>query len=80
MFLISFVVEMEPLLRVNAFSRGSNSWRIFTYKELHAATNGFNEENKLGERGFGSVYWGKTYDDLQVIILIFWYAYVIIKI
>ena len=49
MFLISFVVEMEPLLRVNAFSRGSNSWRIFTYKELHAATNGFNEENKLGE-------------------------------
>ncbi|KAK4604981.1 hypothetical protein RGQ29_013162 [Quercus rubra] len=59
---------MEPFLRVNAFSRGSNSWRIFTYKELHAATNGFNEENKLGERGFGSVYWGKTYDDLQIAV------------
>ncbi|KAK7847151.1 pti1-like tyrosine-protein kinase [Quercus suber] len=35
--------------RVNAFSGGSNSWRIFTYKELHTATNGFSEENKLGE-------------------------------
>ncbi|KAF7806609.1 PTI1-like tyrosine-protein kinase [Senna tora] len=32
-----------------------NSWRIFTYKELHTATNGFSEENKLGEGGFGSI-------------------------
>lgn len=46
---------------------GGNSWRIFTYKELYAATNGFSENNKLGEGGFGSVYWGKTSDGLQVI-------------
>ena len=36
----------------------SSTWRIFSYKELHAATNGFSEENKLGEGGFGSVYKG----------------------
>ncbi|KAM4133574.1 hypothetical protein ACJW30_01G340200 [Castanea mollissima] len=57
---------MEPLIRVNAFFGGSNSRRIFTYKELHAATNGSNEENKLGEGGFGSVYWKKTSDGLQL--------------
>ncbi|MQM07885.1 hypothetical protein Taro_040738 [Colocasia esculenta] len=43
-------------------------WRVFTYKELHAATNGFHEDNKLGEGGFGSVYWGKTADGLQIAV------------
>ncbi|PUZ59692.1 hypothetical protein GQ55_4G062700 [Panicum hallii var. hallii] len=46
----------------------SSTWRIFSYKELHAATNGFSEENKLGEGGFGSVYWGKTADGLQIAV------------
>ncbi|KAK4415255.1 PTI1-like tyrosine-protein kinase [Sesamum alatum] len=46
----------------------STSWRIFTYKELHAATNGFSEDYKLGEGGFGSVYWGKTSDGLQIAV------------
>ncbi|KAL0904678.1 hypothetical protein M5K25_026809 [Dendrobium thyrsiflorum] len=46
----------------------SSSWRLFTYKELHAATNGFNEDYKLGEGGFGSVYWGKTTDGLQIAV------------
>ncbi|KAL5183009.1 PTI1-like tyrosine-protein kinase [Glycine soja] len=45
-----------------------NSWRIFTYKELHAATNGFSDDNKLGEGGFGSVYWGRTSDGLQIAV------------
>nr|GMC96704.1 PTI1-like tyrosine-protein kinase At3g15890 [Ipomoea batatas] len=47
---------------------GNTSWRIFTYKELHSATNGFSEDNKLGEGGFGSVYWGKTSDGLQIAV------------
>ncbi|XAR51204.1 Non-specific protein-tyrosine kinase [Bertholletia excelsa] len=47
---------------------GSSSWRIFSYKELHAATHGFSEDNKLGEGGFGSVYWGKTADGLQIAV------------
>ncbi|KAF8658600.1 hypothetical protein HU200_059061 [Digitaria exilis] len=46
----------------------SSTWRIFTYKELYAATNGFSEENKLGEGGFGSVYWGKTSDGHQIAV------------
>ncbi|KAI4335456.1 hypothetical protein L6164_014100 [Bauhinia variegata] len=46
----------------------NNSWRIFTYKELHTATNGFNEDNKLGEGGFGSVYWGRTSDGLEIAV------------
>ncbi|KAL8040982.1 hypothetical protein ABFX02_10G135600 [Erythranthe guttata] len=49
-------------------SSSSKSWRIFTYKELHAATNGFCDDYKLGEGGFGSVYWGKTSDGLQIAV------------
>uniref|UniRef100_J3MGF4 Protein kinase domain-containing protein n=1 Tax=Oryza brachyantha TaxID=4533 RepID=J3MGF4_ORYBR len=49
-------------------SMSSSTWRMFSYKELHAATNGFSEENKLGEGGFGSVYWGKTSDGLQIAV------------
>ncbi|KAK3032232.1 hypothetical protein RJ639_035525 [Escallonia herrerae] len=50
------------------FGGGNSTWRIFTYKELHTATNGFSEENKLGEGGFGSVYWGRTTDGLQIAV------------
>ncbi|KAH6818570.1 hypothetical protein C2S51_002173 [Perilla frutescens var. frutescens] len=31
--------------------KSSSPWRIFTYKELHAATNGFSDDYKLGEGG-----------------------------
>lgn len=41
--------------------------RIFLYKELSLATNGFSEDKKHGEGGFGRVYSRKTYDALQVI-------------
>ncbi|KAL7224596.1 hypothetical protein ACSBR1_025962 [Camellia fascicularis] len=51
-----------------AIGGGNTQWRIFTYKELHTATNGFSENNKLGEGGFGSVYWGKTSDGLQIAV------------
>ena len=30
--------------------------RMFTYSELRAATGDFNEKNKLGEGGFGTVF------------------------
>lgn len=43
------------------------TWRIFSLKELHAATNNFNYDNKLGEGGFGSVYWGQLWDGSQVL-------------
>ncbi|XP_059461980.1 PTI1-like tyrosine-protein kinase At3g15890 [Corylus avellana] len=53
---------------ITTIGGGASSWRIFTYKELHAATNGFSGDNKLGEGGFGSVYWGKTSDGLQIAV------------
>lgn len=48
--------------------RKYNSWRIFSLKELHAATNNFNYDNKLGEGGFGSVYWGQLWDGSQIAV------------
>ncbi|CAA6670494.1 unnamed protein product [Spirodela intermedia] len=44
------------------------SWRIFSLKELHSATNNFNYDNKLGEGGFGSVYWGQLSDGTQIAV------------
>ncbi|EFJ15482.1 hypothetical protein SELMODRAFT_118274, partial [Selaginella moellendorffii] len=43
-------------------------WRIFSLKELHSATNSFNYDNKLGEGGFGSVYWGQLWDGSQIAV------------
>ena len=37
-------------------------WQVFSLKELQSATNNFNYDNKLGEGGFGSVYWGQFSD------------------
>ncbi|KAE8056792.1 hypothetical protein FH972_013531 [Carpinus fangiana] len=53
---------------ITTIGGGASSWRIFTYKELHAATNGFSEDNKLQQGGFGSVYWGKTSNGLQIAV------------
>ncbi|GMH17650.1 hypothetical protein Nepgr_019491 [Nepenthes gracilis] len=44
------------------------AWRIFSLKELHAATNNFNYDNKLGEGAFGSVYWGQLWDGSQIAV------------
>ena len=56
---------------MNRKEKGKNAstWRKFSLKELHAATNNFNYDNKLGEGGFGSVYWGQLWDGSQVIKL-----------
>ncbi|KAL0919831.1 hypothetical protein M5K25_011952 [Dendrobium thyrsiflorum] len=48
--------------------RNSNTWRVFSLKELHSATNRFNYDNKLGEGGFGSVYWGQLWDGSQIAV------------
>ncbi|GAA0174925.1 hypothetical protein LIER_28209 [Lithospermum erythrorhizon] len=42
------------------------SW--FTYEELVAATNGFSENNLLGEGGFGCVYKGNLADGREVAV------------
>ncbi|KAF3339054.1 PTI1-like tyrosine-protein kinase [Carex littledalei] len=48
--------------------RSTAKWRIFSLKELHSATNNFNYDNKLGEGGFGSVYWGQLWDGSQIAV------------
>lgn len=64
LFNLNFCVFCRRLTTIT--TPNNATWRIFTYKELHTATNGFSEDNKLGEGGFGSVYWGRTSDGLQV--------------
>ncbi|CAL9155285.1 unnamed protein product [Musa hybrid cultivar] len=44
------------------------TWRVFSLKELHSATNNFNYDNKLGEGGFGSVYWGQLWNGSQIAV------------
>ncbi|XP_054809118.1 LEAF RUST 10 DISEASE-RESISTANCE LOCUS RECEPTOR-LIKE PROTEIN KINASE-like 1.1 [Prosopis cineraria] len=41
---------------------------IFSYKELQDATNNFDPSNKLGDGGFGSVYYGKLQDEREVAV------------
>ncbi|XP_008793949.1 PTI1-like tyrosine-protein kinase At3g15890 [Phoenix dactylifera] len=48
--------------------KSSTTWRVFSLKELHSATNNFNYDNKLGEGGFGSVYWGQLWDGSQIAV------------
>ncbi|KAL7183904.1 hypothetical protein ACSBR2_026139 [Camellia fascicularis] len=35
-------------------------WEMYSLKVLLHATNSFHIDNKIGEGGFGSVYWGRT--------------------
>lgn len=45
-------------------------WEIYTLKELVHATNNFHNDNKIGEGGFGSVYWGRTSKGVEAIMSI----------
>ncbi|KAL6006806.1 hypothetical protein ACLOJK_032301 [Asimina triloba] len=39
---------------------------MYTLKEMLHATNNFHDDNKLGEGGFGSVYWGRNTKGIAV--------------
>lgn len=68
---VHFVFVMWRLVKLmcrEGKGKKQSTWRIFSLKELHSATNNFNYDNKLGEGGFGSVYWGQLWDGSQVII------------
>ncbi|KAK3129623.1 hypothetical protein QOZ80_6BG0482470 [Eleusine coracana subsp. coracana] len=43
-------------------------WEMYTLKELLQATNNFNDNNKLGEGGFGTVYWGRTSKGVEIAV------------
>ncbi|KAI5670165.1 hypothetical protein M9H77_10529 [Catharanthus roseus] len=43
-------------------------WEVYTLKELLHATNNFHNDNKIGEGGFGSVYWGRTSSGVEIAV------------
>ncbi|RRT73320.1 hypothetical protein B296_00006284 [Ensete ventricosum] len=43
-------------------------WRIYRLRELIHATENFREGNKLGEGGFGAVYWGRTSKGVEIAV------------
>lgn len=43
-------------------------WEMYTLKELLRATNNFHHDNKIGEGGFGSVYFGRTIEGIEVCV------------
>lgn len=43
-------------------------WERYTLKELLRATNNFHQDNKIGEGGFGSVYWGQTSKGVEIAV------------
>ncbi|KAL7585743.1 PTI1-like tyrosine-protein kinase At3g15890 [Lactuca sativa] len=50
--------DQEPT--ISAQKKTEYPWNMYTLKELVHATNNFHNDNKIGEGGFGSVYWGRT--------------------
>ena len=50
-------------------------WEIYTLKELLQATNNFHESKKIGEGGFGSVYWGQTSKGAEAIMSFLFFSF-----
>ncbi|XP_022714869.1 PTI1-like tyrosine-protein kinase At3g15890 [Durio zibethinus] len=58
--------QKEDQNRVN--KRRDYPWEIYSLKELLYATNNFHNDNKIGEGGFGSVYWGRTSKGVEIAV------------
>ncbi|PNT01975.2 hypothetical protein POPTR_015G134500v4 [Populus trichocarpa] len=57
----------EPNISAQNNSR-EYPWEIYTLKEILHATNNFHDDNKIGEGGFGSVYWGRTSTGIEIAV------------
>ncbi|XP_061952269.1 PTI1-like tyrosine-protein kinase At3g15890 [Populus nigra] len=57
----------EPNISAQNNSR-EYPWEIYTLKEILHATNNFHNDNKIGEGGFGSVYWGRTSTGIEIAV------------
>ncbi|CAL9123834.1 unnamed protein product [Musa textilis] len=68
MALCSFFCCGKTSDRRDKWRKNSSTWRVFSLKELQSATNNFNYDNKIGEGGFGSVYWGQLWDGSQIAV------------
>ncbi|KAM3248030.1 PTI1-like tyrosine-protein kinase [Capsicum annuum] len=58
----------EQRLDISAQRNRDYPWDIYTLKELVSATNNFHNDNKIGEGGFGSVYWGRTSKGIEIAV------------
>ncbi|PIA33387.1 hypothetical protein AQUCO_04100071v1 [Aquilegia coerulea] len=67
--LISRSMSLDSSLKPDP-EKGSTYFQtpIFTYKELHEATNHFDSNKELGDGGFGTVYHGKLRDGRVVAV------------
>lgn len=61
-------VDCPEAMETTTKKKKQPTWRTFSLKELHLATNNFNYDNKLGEGGFGTVYWGRLCDGSQIAV------------
>ncbi|KAJ6869685.1 hypothetical protein NC651_034421 [Populus alba x Populus x berolinensis] len=57
----------EPNISAQNNSR-EYPWEIYTLKEILHATNNFHNDNKIGEGGFGTVYWGQTSSGIEIAV------------
>ncbi|KAJ1278017.1 hypothetical protein BS78_04G048000 [Paspalum vaginatum] len=58
----------QPSSRHNEDTPGGSNIKIYTYKELVRATENFNQSNKIGEGGFGSVYKGQLKNGTNIAV------------
>lgn len=63
------------ILRADNSTIKDYPWERYFLKELVHATNNFHENNKIGEGGFGSVYWGRTSKGVEVYEIIYVYIF-----
>ncbi|XP_027364727.1 PTI1-like tyrosine-protein kinase At3g15890 [Abrus precatorius] len=65
-----FLCEADQTKIQNANNKKNKDypWEIYTLKELLRATNNFHQDNKIGEGGFGSVYWGRTSKGVEIAV------------
>ncbi|XAR71764.1 Non-specific protein-tyrosine kinase, partial [Bertholletia excelsa] len=61
-----FFREEPPETRVT--KHRDYPWELYTLKELLHATNNFHNSKKIGEGGFGSVYWGRTSKGVEIAV------------
>ncbi|KAM1070021.1 hypothetical protein ACFX2A_001796 [Malus domestica] len=60
--------DQEPAQTSMVHKNRDYPWEIYSLKELLHATNSFHDDNKIGEGGFGSVYWGRTSKGVEIAV------------
>ncbi|XAR66185.1 Non-specific protein-tyrosine kinase [Bertholletia excelsa] len=68
MFARCFSCFFPDLPEIRANKGRDYPWEIYTLKEILHATNNFHDENKIGEGGYGSVYWGQASKGIEIAV------------